>query len=66
VAIVRTVVELGHSLGMTVTGEGVETEAQRRCLAELGCDAYQGFLYSPPLPEEGFLRLLAAPEPLRR
>jgi EAL domain-containing protein (putative c-di-GMP-specific phosphodiesterase class I) len=60
VAIVRTVVELGHSLGMSVIAEGVETEAQRDCLERLGCDRYQGFLYSKPVPEEDFLGLLAA------
>jgi EAL domain-containing protein (putative c-di-GMP-specific phosphodiesterase class I)/PleD family two-component response regulator len=57
-AIVRTVIELGHSLGMTVTAEGIETEAQRGCLARLGCDTYQGFLYSRPVPQEALLRLL--------
>ncbi len=60
VAIVRTVVELGHSLGMSVIAEGVETEAQRECLQRLGCDRYQGYLFSKPVPEEDFLRLLAA------
>jgi len=60
VAIVRTVVELGRSLGMSVIAEGVETEAQRECLERLGCDRYQGYLFSKPVPEEDFLRLLAA------
>ncbi len=61
VAIVRTVVELGHSLGMTVIAEGVETEAQQECLLQLGCDNYQGFLFSKPVPQEDFVRLLAMP-----
>jgi EAL domain-containing protein (putative c-di-GMP-specific phosphodiesterase class I)/PleD family two-component response regulator len=60
VAIVRTVIELGHSLGMRVTAEGVETEAQRDCLRQLDCDDYQGFLFSRPVPGDAFLRLLAA------
>jgi EAL domain-containing protein (putative c-di-GMP-specific phosphodiesterase class I)/DNA-binding response OmpR family regulator len=60
VAIVRTVVELGHSLNMSVIAEGVETEAQRECLARLGCTQYQGYLFSKPVPEEDFLCLLAA------
>ena len=60
VAIVRTVVELGQSLSMSVIAEGVETEAQRECLARLGCTQYQGYLFSKPVPEEDFLRLLAA------
>ena len=59
-AIVRTVIELGHSLGMSVTAEGVETPAQRDSLAGLGCDNYQGFLFSRPVPLEQFTALLAA------
>ena len=39
---------------MTVVGEGVETEAQRKVLAELGCDVVQGFLYAPALPPIAF------------
>jgi EAL domain-containing protein (putative c-di-GMP-specific phosphodiesterase class I)/PleD family two-component response regulator len=57
-AIARTVIELGHSLGMTVTAEGVETEAQRDCLARLGCDTYQGFLFSRPVPQAALMQLL--------
>jgi diguanylate cyclase (GGDEF)-like protein len=49
-AIVRAVVTLGHGLGLTVLAEGVETEAQRSMLRELGCDAIQGYLLARPLP----------------
>ncbi len=49
-AIARMVVVLAESLGLAVIAEGVETEAQRVCLAELGCHAYQGYLFSRPLP----------------
>ena len=59
VAIARTVVDLGHRLGMSVTAEGVETLAQRHCLQQQGCDTYQGFLYSRPLPAEQFVHVLA-------
>ena len=59
VAIVQTVIELGHNLGMSVTAEGVETEAQLHCLASLGCDACQGFLFSRPLAPEDMAALLA-------
>ena len=60
VAIVRTVVDLGHRLGMVVTAEGVETLAQLNCLQQQGCDTYQGFLYSKPLAGEQFARILQA------
>jgi diguanylate cyclase (GGDEF)-like protein/PAS domain S-box-containing protein len=49
-AIARTVVALAHSLGLTVMAEGVESEAQRDFLSAHQCDAYQGFLFSRPLP----------------
>ena len=49
-AIVAAVVSLGHALGVTVTGEGVETRSQLEELRALGVDAAQGFLLSPPQP----------------
>lgn len=48
-AITPTIVAMGHSLGLRVVAEGVETEAQMRFLAERGCDEIQGFWISPPL-----------------
>ncbi|OEC33881.1 EAL domain, c-di-GMP-specific phosphodiesterase class I (or its enzymatically inactive variant) [Pseudomonas cuatrocienegasensis] len=54
-AIVRTVIALGHSLGMNVIAEGVETEAQRQFLASNGCQAYQGYLFSKPVPLAAFM-----------
>ncbi|MDC6170512.1 bifunctional diguanylate cyclase/phosphodiesterase [Paucibacter sp. XJ19-41] len=53
-AIARTVIQLGDSLGLQVIAEGVETEAQRALLAELGCHAFQGYLFSRPLPVAAF------------
>jgi predicted signal transduction protein with EAL and GGDEF domain len=64
-AIVRAVVELGHSLQMSVTAEGVETEGQRRCLGLLGCDTYQGFLFSRAVPAKDLLDALTASVPSR-
>ncbi|MGY3548849.1 MULTISPECIES: EAL domain-containing protein [unclassified Bradyrhizobium] len=48
-AIATAVVRVGQGLGLTVVAEGVETEGQRKILAELGCDVVQGFLYAPAL-----------------
>jgi diguanylate cyclase (GGDEF)-like protein/PAS domain S-box-containing protein len=49
-AIVRAIVTLGHSLGVPVLAEGVETEGQRRFLAAEGCDGAQGYLLGRPQP----------------
>ena len=49
-AIVSAVTTLGHALGLVVTAEGVETAEQLRILADLGCDAAQGYLFARPIP----------------
>lgn len=59
-AIVRATVSLAHSLGKTVIAEGVETEAQHRFLASLGCDRAQGFAYARPDRAEALGAYLAA------
>ena len=43
---------MATSLDMTITAEGVETDAQRACLLEQGCHEFQGYLFSKPLPAE--------------
>ena len=53
-AIVHLILSLGQSLGLKVVAEGVESEGQRDFLARLGCDGYQGYLFSRPLPIDGF------------
>jgi len=59
-AIIHAVVAMGHSLDLQVTAEGVETRGQLEALARLGCDEYQGYLFSHPLPEaEVAVRFLA-------
>jgi diguanylate cyclase (GGDEF)-like protein/PAS domain S-box-containing protein len=52
--IAKTIIALANSLGLAVIAEGVETEEQRSFLAEHGCPAYQGYLFSRPLPIEAF------------
>jgi EAL domain-containing protein (putative c-di-GMP-specific phosphodiesterase class I) len=42
-------VDMGHGLGLMVTAEGVETEAERATITSLGCDVMQGYLGSRPL-----------------
>ncbi|MGC4404470.1 bifunctional diguanylate cyclase/phosphodiesterase [Methyloversatilis sp. MC4-4] len=51
-AIVRTILSLAGNLGLNVVAEGVETEAQMAFLSAHGCDAFQGYLLSRPLPVE--------------
>ena len=50
--IVKTMVDLGHNLDMTVVGEGVETDAVANILADLGCDAGQGYAIAKPMEAE--------------
>ncbi len=61
--IAQTIVTMGRSLGLRVLAEGVENEAQCRFLDSHGCDGYQGFLFSRPLPSEDFARFLEVRAP---
>jgi EAL domain-containing protein (putative c-di-GMP-specific phosphodiesterase class I) len=49
-AIIRAIMGLGSSLGMTITAEGIETESEQEFLRAVGCDEGQGFLYSKARP----------------
>lgn len=55
-AIVRTIIDMAHTLGFIVVAEGVETEVQAAFLRKLGCDQAQGYLYSRPMPEQDFAK----------
>jgi diguanylate cyclase (GGDEF)-like protein/PAS domain S-box-containing protein len=55
-AIAQAIIAMGHSMGFSVIAEGVETELQRDFLIGIGCDCFQGFLYSRPVPAEDFER----------
>jgi EAL domain-containing protein (putative c-di-GMP-specific phosphodiesterase class I) len=57
-AIAQSIISLSLAMGLSVIAEGVETEEQRKFLSDRGCNAYQGYLFSPALPLEKFLKLL--------
>ncbi|MES2406333.1 MAG: EAL domain-containing protein [Pseudomonadota bacterium] len=59
-AIVSAIIGLAHGLDLEVVAEGVETEAQRIKLEQLGCDLIQGFVISPALPADELDALLGA------
>ena len=57
-AIVRTIISMAYSMGLSVIAEGVETEQQQQCLLAEGCTHYQGYLYSKPVPVDDLEALL--------
>ena len=59
-AISAAIIAMGHSMGLSVLAEGVETEGQLAFLRERGCDSYQGYLCSRPVPADEFVALLRA------
>jgi EAL domain-containing protein (putative c-di-GMP-specific phosphodiesterase class I) len=62
--LLTAIVSLGHSLGLTVVAEGVETAEQLAVLQDTGCDLVQGFHFAPPHPADQIPTLLApAPQP---
>ncbi len=60
-AIAKTVLALANTLGLNVIAEGVETLAQRDFLSKAGCEVFQGYYFSRPLPLEGFEQLVSHP-----
>jgi EAL domain-containing protein (putative c-di-GMP-specific phosphodiesterase class I) len=59
-AIVRSTIDLGHNMGLTVVAEGVETEAMLDRLTDMGCDVAQGYLISRPLAAAALEEWLAS------
>lgn len=57
---VGSIIDLGHSLGLSIVAEGVETEEQLRLLRYCGCDCIQGYIYSRPIPEEAAIDFLTS------
>jgi EAL domain-containing protein (putative c-di-GMP-specific phosphodiesterase class I) len=62
-AIVRSVIRLGNSLGMATTAEGVETKQQLDRVRAEGCTEMQGFYFSPPRPAAEIRRLFLKSAP---
>jgi diguanylate cyclase (GGDEF)-like protein len=56
--IVKAIIDLSAGMGLSVLAEGVETKEQQELLAQLGCKAYQGFLFGRPVPIDEFEALL--------
>ncbi|APX94987.1 diguanylate cyclase [Halomonas sp. 1513] len=59
-AIVRTIIALGHSMGLRVIAEGVENDSQRQRLITLGCEFFQGYLFGRPAPAADWQTTLKA------
>jgi diguanylate cyclase (GGDEF)-like protein/PAS domain S-box-containing protein len=57
--LVRSVIELGHALGVSMVAEGIERDAQLDVLCDIGCEQGQGFLFARPQPEGETRALLA-------
>ena len=57
-SVVTSVISIAHNLGMAAVAEGVENEDQLSFLASCGCDTYQGYFFSRPVPVEDFVALL--------
>ena len=65
-AIIEAIVAMAHKLGIRVVAEGIETEEQLNLLTSMGCDYWQGYLFSKPVPQSEFLGLLRQEERQRR
>ena len=56
--VVGSIIDLAHTLGLTIVAEGVETEDQLKLLSQYGCDCIQGYIFSRPMPEEEAIKFL--------
>ena len=55
---IASIISLGHTLGMVLVAEGVETEVQKEVLKRRGCDCLQGYIFSRPVDAEEALKFL--------
>jgi EAL domain-containing protein (putative c-di-GMP-specific phosphodiesterase class I) len=60
--VVRSAIDMGHSLGLKVVAEGIETETAAARLRDFGCDIAQGYLYAKPMPRDAFENWLQGKE----
>ena len=56
--IVKTIISLGHNLGMGIVAEGVETESQLEALRSLDCEYGQGYFFAKPMSAEDAEKIL--------
>jgi EAL domain-containing protein (putative c-di-GMP-specific phosphodiesterase class I) len=61
-AITQAIIAMAHSMGMRVVAEGVEKREQAEALRQFGCDEYQGYYFSRPVPLPKLLELLGSQE----
>ena len=64
--LVKSMIEMGHGMGLMVTAEGVETEAEKETITRLGCDVMQGYLGSRPLHGEALQAWFISLEPEKK
>ncbi len=62
IGVVQAMITMAHTLGLGITGEGVETHEQLKSLQVMGCDLGQGFLFDRPMTPESVTQLLGRPE----
>jgi len=60
--LVQTIIALGHSLGMTMIAEGVETEEHLKMVKQFGCDEIQGYFLARPMPSHECLSFITSHE----
>lgn len=63
--VVGSIIDLGHTLGLTIVAEGVETQEQLSRLMQYGCDHVQGYIFSRPIPEEEAIKFLMMHNPMK-
>lgn len=56
--IIKAIIAMGHSLGMKIVAEGIETEDQLELMSLYGVDVGQGYFFKPPVPQDEFVKLL--------